>query len=444
MAEGEMVEESSDFPYVELSQIGRGGMCTVSRAVKRGAAEEVALKRPIPWPDSHSNERLRREISVLDELDHQNVISLLDHGVDGDGMCWYTMPVAEGSLKHLWESGQVTVGAGDLCVTVLDDIAAGLGHMHDAGFIHRDVKPANVLLMAEGIWVIADCGLVRRPIGETTAEYTGNASVMGTFGFIAPEAHGDPHGVSPAADVYSLGRVFAWLLTGQTPIMTESLLPPIGSPWRPVIREFTHRNPARRPQSMRAARLRARELLKASEVSDIETFRAALDERGGGLLPTNPLWGTVIDNAEDYDFMIDQVSRIKSTSIVNWGTANPAEASSVASQMAEHLLNGDLNGRSWEATVGPLSFVQDVLTALDAVKDLDSFEDIALRYVEAVRTWDRYAHNAHIRGWLPDLSTKAGEVLAGAIQQAGEVEYFRSEFNQTRVASSALGSLLRR
>ena len=419
-------------------------MSTVTRAAPLSGGQDVALKRPIDWPGSHSNERLKREISVLDELDHPNVIPLLDHGVDQSGMYWYTMPIAEGSLKDIWESGNAGTSAEDLCLLVLQHIAAGLSNMHEAGFVHRDVKPANILLLKNKIWVVADCGLVRRPIGETTAEYTGSVSVMGTFGFIAPETHGDPHGVSAAADVYSLGRIFAWLLTGQTPIMTDPLLPDIGNPWRPVVREFTHKNPVQRPQSMNAAHARALGLLAASEISDVDAFRAAINERGNALLPTNPLWGTVIDNAENYDFMIDDVARIKSSSVVNWATANPGEATPMAEQMTEHLLNGDLNGRGIEDTVAPLSWIQDVLTALDAAGDLSAFEDVALRYVEAVRSLDRYAHNAHIRSWLPELSAKAGDVLAGAIRQAGETDYFTREFNQARVASDSLGSLLRR
>jgi len=431
-------------PYIEGGQIGRGGMSTVNRASPKTGGADIALKRPIIWPDSHSNERLRREISVLNELSHPNVIPLLDHGVDQDGMSWYTMPIAEGSLKDIWESGTAGMSAEDVCLSILQQIAAGIGHMHEAGFIHRDVKPANILSLGSNNWVIADCGLVRRPVGETTAGYTGSATVMGTLGFIAPEAHGDPHGVTPAADIYSLGRVIAWLLTGQTPVMTDPLLPRIGSPWRPVVRELTHKNPAQRPQSMDAALARARELLQAGEVSDVDAFRAAVRDRGSALLPTNPLWGTVIDNAENYDFMIDDVATIKSASVVNWATANHSDAASLAEQMIEHLQSGDLNGRSVEDVVPALSWIQDVLTALDTVGDLDSFEDAALGYVSAVRFWDRYAHNAHIRSWLPGLSTKAGDVLAGAIRQAGEIDYFTREFNQTRVASVTLGSLLRR
>ena len=193
---------SDDFPYVEHSQIGRGGMSTVTRAAKRGDREEVALKRPIPWPGSHNNERLKREISVLAELDHPNVIRLLDHGVNQTGMYWYTMPIgkkAEGRLgiRPLGHQRRAT-----MCDGARRHRRRPRSHARRR-VLHRDVKPANVLLVAGGTWVIADCGLVRRPIGETTAEYTGSASVMGTFGFIAPEAHGDPHGVSPAADVYS-------------------------------------------------------------------------------------------------------------------------------------------------------------------------------------------------------------------------------------------------
>jgi serine/threonine protein kinase len=148
----------------------------------------------------------------MSSVSHPHVMPILDWGVDDDGDYWYAMPVARGSLKELWEEGHVTGTAEEIAGEVLEAVSQGLGAMHAAGFVHRDVTPGNVLALdgdtssSGSRWVIADCGLVRRPVGETTLTLTGSATTMGTLGFISPEAHGDPHRVTKAADVYSLGR----------------------------------------------------------------------------------------------------------------------------------------------------------------------------------------------------------------------------------------------
>lgn len=116
------------------------------------------------------------------------------------------------------------------------------------------VTPNNVLGFPDqergsGVrWVIADCGLARRPLGETTEGLTGSVSRLGTDGYMAPESFGDPHSVTESADVYSLGRILAFLLTGRRPTVTTPLLPDDG-PWRPVVRRFTRPDPAERPRT---------------------------------------------------------------------------------------------------------------------------------------------------------------------------------------------------
>ena len=166
-------------------------MAAVYRAENLETGREVALKRPMPWEGC--NERLRREADSLASIGHAHVMPVIDTGTDSDGNHWYAMPIAVGSLDSLWTKGFLGTDAESLCRVLLDEAGGGIGAFHDAGLIHRDLKPGNVLALADrksssGIrWVVADLGLVRRRLGQTTQNLTGSASMVGTLGYIAPE-----------------------------------------------------------------------------------------------------------------------------------------------------------------------------------------------------------------------------------------------------------------
>lgn len=433
-----------DYPYVELEEVGKGGMAYVYRARRRGDSHDVASKRPMPF--ENCNERLAREISVLSTIDHPNVMPILEHGIDGDGNSWYTMPMARGSLSTLHEAGRLTADLDALCRRVLDEASAGLGAMHDAGYIHRDVTPGNILALEDedaqdGVrWVIGDCGLVRRPLGETTLSLTGSASVLGTLGFIAPEALGDPHGVTAAADVYSLGRILAWLLTGKRPVLTEALQP--RGDWRPVVRLFTQNDPAMRPQSMQAAHDRAHELLADLPLSDQGEFRTMIAKNGGRLKPGNSLWQVLLDNIDDYDFMIDDVVKIEDSATAAWTTAHAEQAAVVAERMARHLTEGDLGRRNFDRVNNNLDWILTVIRTMADLGREDLVEDVFVAYCAAVAAWDRYSHNARLRRWLSKAAGPVGRAIARAIRDAGELDYFRKEFGREDFRSPELSGLL--
>jgi serine/threonine protein kinase len=370
---------------------------------------------------------------------------ILDAGIDEDDFYWYTMPLSSGSLKQQRETLLLSYDMETLGLWIFEEITAGVGYMHDRGYTHRDIKPDNILAIADpsrprGMrWVIADGGLIRRPLGETTNAITGSVTTMGTAGYIAPETHGDPHAVTQAADVYSLGRVLAWLHTGRTPIYTERLLP--DGRWRPVVRLMTMDDPRRRPQSMAEAVERSDELLAEPPISDKGDFGAQLDEKGGSLRVDNPLWDVVHENLDDPNFMLDDVVRIDLSAVQKWTRAHPSKGAELAEQMARHLLeDGYLQ---FNRTVRPMDLIRAVLAALATAGEYGLMEDAAGPYCEAVRTWDQWTPNDRLRSWLEGLSGQAAAAMAKGIRQSGSTDYFRQSIaRDRRFVSADLRSLL--
>ena len=167
--------------------------------------------------DEGLRERFVREARMAAGLSHPNVVQVFDAGEE-DGRPFIVMEYVPG----------VTLSdelrrAGTLAPAVAVDLAlqacAGLEHAHEAGLVHRDVKPGNLLLREDGALKIADFGIAR---AVEATQLTQVGSVLGTAAYLSPEqAAGEP--VTAAADIYGLGVVLYELLTGRTPFVFESL-----------------------------------------------------------------------------------------------------------------------------------------------------------------------------------------------------------------------------
>jgi eukaryotic-like serine/threonine-protein kinase len=205
--------------YRLLDQVGRGGMAVVYRAYDEVLDRLVAVK----IPDSHLaadpafRDRFRREAQAAAALSHPNVVTVHDWGETPDGAYLVLQLVDGPSLREVLRTrGRLSPRE---ALAVLGPAAAGLAAAHEAGLVHRDVKPENVLLGRDGTVRITDFGLARAAASATT-----------TFG--ADVLVGSPHYLSPEAvrlepldarsDVYALGIVLFECLTGQPPHQAES------------------------------------------------------------------------------------------------------------------------------------------------------------------------------------------------------------------------------
>jgi serine/threonine protein kinase len=209
--------------YRLLEKAGVGGMSEVWRAedetLKRIVAVKVILG-PVA-ADSTFRERFLREARLVAGLEHPNVLPVFDYGtaiVDGADVSYLVMPlVAGGSLK-----GRVVGPVPPaLAITWLSAIASALDHAHSKGILHRDVKPGNVLLDAQGRPLLADFGLARS--AEVSSGLTATGTVLGTPLYMAPEqAMG--RALDGRADQYALAVIAFELLAGRAPFSAESPL----------------------------------------------------------------------------------------------------------------------------------------------------------------------------------------------------------------------------
>ena len=203
--------------YRIVEQLGQGGMATIFKAFQPSLERFVAVK---VLPAQHAltpgfSERFVREAHAIAQLNHPNILPVIDFGQEGDLSYIVMKLVTGGTLKD--RLGQPL----DLTETarLIEQIAAALDHAHGRGILHRDVKPSNVLL-DEGDWVqLADFGLAKIVAGDEGLTASGIGS--GTPAYVSPE-QGQGLPVDHRTDIYALGVILYEMVTGQLPYTAEN------------------------------------------------------------------------------------------------------------------------------------------------------------------------------------------------------------------------------
>ena len=204
--------------YRLVEQIGMGGMAIVYRAIDQRTGHNVAVKvlRPEFNQDVEFVSRFQREAEAASKMTHHNIVNLLDVGMDGDNR-YLVMEYVQGkTLKQLiHEKGRLSP---QVAAQITIRILSALQHAHKNGIIHRDIKPQNILVHADGHIKVADFGIARMANSSTL---TKDDSVMGSVHYFSPEqASGQPALVT--SDLYSVGVVMYEMLTGRVPFDGDS------------------------------------------------------------------------------------------------------------------------------------------------------------------------------------------------------------------------------
>ncbi|MBL4844113.1 MAG: serine/threonine protein kinase, partial [Planctomycetes bacterium] len=217
-------------PYVVEREIARGGQGVVLIARHAETGGRVALKLLLD-PTPQRVGRFRQEAQVLARLQHPNLLRVNDLGEHG-GVPFLAMEFVEGrSLEQLFD--EEGVQSEDWIKQTLGEVASALDYCHQSGLVHRDVKPANVLVEAgTGRIVLVDFGLIKRDPDklklstlDSGSRLSKTGELRGTPAYMSPEqiSHTRYGEVGPITDVYGLGGLLYYLLCGRSPFQADSL-----------------------------------------------------------------------------------------------------------------------------------------------------------------------------------------------------------------------------
>ena len=204
--------------YTLEEKLAEGGMGVVYRARHALLRRPTAVKLlPPEKAGEKSLERFEREVQLTSVLTHPNTVAIYDYGRTADGIFYYAMEYLEGmNLEDLVRTEGAQPQA--RVIHVLRQICGSLAEAHGVGLIHRDIKPANVILCERGgtpdVVKVVDFGLVRETRGAP-ASATGEQSIAGTPLYLAPEAIRSPETLDARGDLYAVGAVGYFLLTGR-------------------------------------------------------------------------------------------------------------------------------------------------------------------------------------------------------------------------------------
>jgi serine/threonine-protein kinase len=216
--------------YEVHSRIGRGGMADVFLARDRLLDRPVAVKVLFPEyaTDPSFVERFRREAQSAANLNHPNVVGVYDWGRQG-GTYFIVMEYVNGRTLADLLRADGPLGA-QRAAEIAADVASALGFAHRSGVVHRDVKPANILIATSGAVKVADFGIARALNSATEQDLTQAGAVMGTATYFSPEqAQGATP--DPRSDLYSLGIVMYEMLAGRPPFTGDN---PVAIAYRQV------------------------------------------------------------------------------------------------------------------------------------------------------------------------------------------------------------------
>ena len=252
--------------YRAMGVLGSGGMADVIRAEDTQLGRTVAIKR-LRDQDAAAADRARSEMALLASLNHPGLVTLFDARIAEDGQTYLVMEFVDGvTLAERLDGGPLP---SDEVGAIALDLTEALAAVHAAGIVHRDVKPANILLAAERRAAerhrarLADFGIAHL---AGTERFTEPGLVVGTAAFLAPEqVRGESP--APAADVYALGLVLLQALTGQRAfpqatgvesvvvrLTNQPLIPPsVGPEWAPLLARMTAIDPTARPTAVEVA-----------------------------------------------------------------------------------------------------------------------------------------------------------------------------------------------
>ncbi|MET8128253.1 serine/threonine protein kinase [Streptomyces sp. NPDC005231] len=413
-----------------------GGQADVFRATHKATGTIVALKKlHQKYPSDRQVARMRREIEIGQLLDgHPHAMPILDFGTDHT---WFVMPWAEATAEDRRESLQEPAHLRAL----VNALASVLSTAHEPGWLHRDIKPSNILYL-DGRWTLADWGIVRRPRGQTTK--VGRTGLyIGTEGFAAPELSETPHDATASSDIYSMGRVIAWALTGDLPRTNLPLLPPPG-PWRSIVRAATHQDPQRRPQAISdLLALIDREHVDYPQ-DPLQTARTWLEAANhGDPAAADALLTLASDHKHDYELYVGVLTLLATEHTGPALERDPLHAQNLLRTLAEHVDGDDTHRVQFGEAAVVVTWLHGVCAYAASQTNWDLLEETAHAMCTWDGAWDQWNARDRIRPWLLSLEGDAAAVMASVLRDHADSARHFSSVADERTADSRIRQAIR-
>jgi hypothetical protein len=240
-------EQEPANPYFRLRKLASGGGGNIYEAKLGSYVEPVAVKElSLHSVDTALLDRLKREIKVLKDLHHPNIVSILDHDLDSS-IPWYAMPLAASTLEERIAELHDSPDDGRRIIRQLLD---AVGYAHGCGIVHRDLKPSNILLSADGDVQLSDFGIVKCIDASLVSQnLTATNDFLGTYGYAAPEQIRNSQDADTRSDIYALGSIIYEIVTG-LPASPSPDLSVLGDYLASVISRCHYEDPSMRYQSI--------------------------------------------------------------------------------------------------------------------------------------------------------------------------------------------------
>ena len=392
-----------DGRYTLEREIGRGGMSVVYRARDVRLDRDVAVKVLRPeLTVALGADRFLREIQIAARLQHPHILSLHESG-EVDGLFYYVMPFVAGeSLRaRLQEHGPLSVPE---AVRIAREIGSALTYAHEQGFIHRDVKPENILL-SSGLAMVADFGIAQALVHAGVAPLTDSGVVVGTPGYMSPEQSAGQTKLDPRTDVYSLGCVVYEMLAGEPPFT--------GPTAQAILARHIHERPPSIhvirpgiPSTIEQAINRALAKAPADRFASAAEFGAALAAADTTQLES-PRWHRLL------------VPGVVTTVVVlgawmawqRWGGGQPATASTPTSPDPTRMAVLYFSDRSENGTLRHVAhgLTEDLIDELSTVSALSVVSPSGVRpYSDKAISLDSIVRSLHV-----------GTIVEGSVERPG-------------------------
>jgi serine/threonine protein kinase len=367
------------------------------------SGQTVVLK--IAADEPRVQKRFERELLAMVATANKHVMPILDYD---SSHSWYAMPLALHALSEVDVPFSVSE-----CVNVLEAVADGLRPLHAEGQVHRDLKPHNILWLDDedgARWVVADFGIVRNPAGLTTSKLTHAGGLTGSAGWAAPEQYSDAHDATITADVYSLGAIASWLLTGKPPSYGHVTMP---------------RDPRLGAVIRRATRSHGPDRF-ANPDDFVKAFTQATQPFVGTFegLTQQGEWAAVsayiLGQPAELTRMIRALPKVSQSDVNAWAAADRAGMVDAVAALLKQV-----PGMSYKDMDPFLSWCVRVVRALVNENQLESAEHVAAALFGTTASVDQFTPARTILDWLAVLPRRAGEAMERALHSSESWEFFQ-------------------